>query len=86
MNIGKGYAKIILFGDHFAIRSLMWFEKDINNKKNEIMPFKIGAELILVLCDSKITHNTKEIVANVRSRAKEDSDKFGKILLETKKL
>lgn len=67
-------------------RSLMWFEKDINNKKNKIMPFKIGAELILVLCDSKITHNTKEIVASVRSRAKEDFNKFGKILLETKKI
>ncbi|MEA2098389.1 MAG: mevalonate kinase [Patescibacteria group bacterium] len=61
-------------------RSLLWFEK------NKIMPFKIGAELKLVLCDSKISHNTKEIVTNVRRRAEENPDKFGKILIEAKKI
>ena len=67
-------------------RSLLWFEKGVNSKENKIMPFKIGSELILVLCDSKIKHNTKEIVANVRRRAKKDPDKFGKILLEAKRI
>lgn len=67
-------------------RSLLWFEKNLNGKEDKIIPLKIKTELILVLGDSKIAHNTKEIISSVKRGAKKDSDKFGKILTEANEI
>lgn len=69
-----------------AYRSLLWFEKNLDNRENKIIPFRIKTELTLVLGDSKIAHNTKEIIADVRRRAKEDPDEFRKILAEANEI
>ena len=67
-------------------KSLLWFEKNLDNGKNKIVPLKIKTELNLVLGDSKIAHNTKEIISSVKRRAKKDFDKFRKILTEANEI
>lgn len=67
-------------------RSLLWFEKNLDGKEDKIIPLGTKTELFLVLGDSKIAHNTKEIISNVKRRAKKDSDKFGKILAEANEI
>jgi len=67
-------------------KSLLWFEKKLEKKEDKIVPLKIKTELVLVLGDSKIAHNTKKIISSVKRRAKKDSDKFGKILAEANEI
>jgi len=67
-------------------KSLLWFEKNLDSKKNKIIPLKTKTELILVLGDSKIAHNTKEIISSVKRRAKKDSDKFEEVLAEANRI
>lgn len=67
-------------------RSLLWFEKNLLGGKNKIELLKSKKPLLVVIGNTKIIHDTGEVVAQVRAQKEKEPKKYEKIFARAKKL
>ena len=61
---------------------LIWFKKDLEGGPNTIERIKMKEAVELVIGNSGITSNTKEVVADIRAKKEAEPEKYDKIFSE----
>lgn len=66
---------------------LLWFVRSLQKgKKNILEPLKTPATGLLVIGDTKIAHNTQELVAEVRRRKESEPEAYNPIFEKARKI
>jgi len=65
---------------------LLIFKKNLEGGPNDIETLKIKEPIEIVLANTGITQDTKEVVADIKSKREEDPEKFGRIFSDYEKI
>ncbi|MCX6822162.1 MAG: mevalonate kinase [Candidatus Aenigmarchaeota archaeon] len=65
---------------------LIWFKKNLSGEKDSIQNLNVSEPVEIVICDTGIVADTKEMVAGVAERKKKYPEKYGKIFKQEEEL
>ncbi len=65
---------------------LIWFKKNLGGEKDSIENLNVSKPVEVIICDTGIVADTKEMVVGVAERKKEYPEKYGKIFKQEEEL
>ena len=65
---------------------LIWFKKNLNGEKDSIENLNVSRPIEIIICDTGIVADTKEMVAGVAERKKKYPEKYDKIFKQEEEL